>query len=102
MAAISQLSIKARYCQVSFANFSGRGKAAAPVLESFKNWLDAKVLEVPPSLLLGQVIADTLHQKTAKQNGLVPRNYPTLLFKRCPLVKTPENWATLLPWNVKK
>jgi hypothetical protein len=30
---------------------SERGKAAAPVLESFKKWLDAKVLEIPPSLL---------------------------------------------------
>jgi transposase len=38
----------------------------------------------------------------AKQNGLIPRNYLTFLFKRCPLAKTPEDWAALLPWNVKK
>jgi transposase len=134
---------------------SERGKAAAPLLESFKTWLDEKVPEVPPSLLLGQAIAYTLHQwdkligylecayitpdnnacenairpfvvgrknwlfnqspdgaksscamytliETAKQNGLIPRDYLTLLFERCPLAGTPEDWVALLPWNVKK
>jgi transposase len=42
---------------------SGRGKAAAPVLQSFKSWLDAKVPEVPPSLLSGKAIAYTLGQR---------------------------------------
>ena len=132
-----------------------RGKAAAPVLESFKSWLDAKVREVPPSLLLGKAISYTLNQwdkliaylecayitpdnnacenavlpfvvgrknwlfnqspdgaksscamytliQTAKQNGLVPRDYLTLLFERGPLAQTSEDWAVLLPWNVKK
>jgi transposase len=134
---------------------SQRGKAAAPILESFKSWLDAKVLEVPPSLLLGKAISYTINQwdklisylecayitpdnnacenairpfvvgrknwlfnqspdgaksscamytliETAKQNGLVPRDYLTFLFERGPLAKTPEDWAALLPWNVKK
>jgi transposase len=40
--------------------------------------------------------------ETARQNGLIPRDYLTLLFERCPLAKTPEDWAALLPWNVKK
>jgi transposase len=40
--------------------------------------------------------------KTAKQNGLIPRNYLTFLFERSPLAKTPEDWVALLPWNVKK
>ncbi|MDR0689831.1 MAG: transposase domain-containing protein, partial [Spirochaetaceae bacterium] len=39
--------------------------------------------------------------ETAKQNGRIPRDYLTLLFERCPLAKTPEDWAALLPWNVK-
>jgi transposase len=134
---------------------SERGKAAAPILQSFKSRLDAKVQEVPPSLLLGKAIFYTLNQwdkliaylecayispdnnacenairpfvvgrknwlfnqspegaksscamytliQTAKQNGLIPRNYLNLLFERCPLAKTPEDWAALLPWNVKK
>jgi transposase len=41
---------------------SERGKAAAPILESFKKRLDAKVLEVPPPLLLGKAITYTLRQ----------------------------------------
>ncbi|MDR0654869.1 MAG: hypothetical protein LBG22_01010 [Treponema sp.] len=44
-----------------FRFLSGRWKAETPVLESFKKWLDAKVLEVPPSLLF-----------VAK--GLIPKN----------------------------
>ncbi|MDR3338124.1 MAG: IS66 family transposase [Treponema sp.] len=134
---------------------SERGKSAAPILEAFKTWLDAKVLEVPPSLLLGHAISYTLNQwdkltayiecayvtpdnnacenairpfvvgrknwlfnqspdgaksscamytliETAKQNSLIPGNYLNLLFERCPLVQTPEDWVALLPWNVKK
>ncbi|WP_411046137.1 transposase domain-containing protein [Treponema primitia] len=39
--------------------------------------------------------------ETAKQNGLIPRDYLTLLFNRCPSTKTSEDWAALLPWNIK-
>jgi transposase len=129
---------------------SERGKAAAPILESFKSWLDEKVRGVPPSLLGGKAISYTIKQwdklsayitpnnnacenairpfvvgrknrlfsqspdgaksscamytliRTAKQNGLVPGDYLTLLFERCPLAKTPEDRTALLPWNVKK
>jgi len=38
--------------------------------------------------------------ETAKQNGLVPRNYLTALFEKAPLATSPEDWEKLLPWNV--
>jgi hypothetical protein len=40
--------------------------------------------------------------ETAGQNGLVPKDYLTLLFVRGPYAETPEDRAALLTWNVKK
>ena len=38
--------------------------------------------------------------KTAKQNGLVPFKYLMALFEKTPLVKSPDDWKKLLPWNI--
>ncbi|WP_010260796.1 IS66 family transposase [Treponema primitia] len=140
---------------ISLSRFlNERGKAAAVIFSEFKAWLDQKVQETPPSLLLGKAIGYTRDHwetltaytecayltpdnnacenalrpfvlgrknwlfnkspdgaksscgmysliETAKQNGLIPRDYLTLLFDRCPSAKTPEDWAALLPWNIK-
>jgi transposase len=38
--------------------------------------------------------------ETAKQNGIVPRDYLTALFERAPLAVSPEDWEKLRPWNI--
>ena len=38
--------------------------------------------------------------ETAKQNGLVPREYLTALFEKAPYAVTSEDWEKLLPWNI--
>jgi hypothetical protein len=38
--------------------------------------------------------------QTAKQNGLVPLKYLTVLFKGAPLASSSEDWIKLLPWNI--
>jgi len=38
--------------------------------------------------------------ETAKQNGLVPREYFTALFEKAPYASTLEDWDKLLPWNI--
>jgi hypothetical protein len=38
--------------------------------------------------------------ETARQNGLKPLEYLWILFERCPLTKTSEDWEKLLPWNI--
>ena len=38
--------------------------------------------------------------ETAKQNGLVPRNYLMALFEKAPLAASPKDWEKLLPWNI--
>jgi transposase len=38
--------------------------------------------------------------ETAKQNGLVPLKYLTVLFERAPRAVSPEDWKILLPWNI--
>ena len=38
--------------------------------------------------------------ETAKQNGLVPLHYLTVLFEMAPLASSPEDWEKLLPWNI--
>jgi transposase len=37
--------------------------------------------------------------ETAKLNGLIPRDYLTVLFDMAPLAETPEDWEKLLPWS---
>jgi hypothetical protein len=38
--------------------------------------------------------------QTAKQNGLVPRKYLTVVFEEAPYAATVEDWKKLLPWNI--
>jgi transposase len=38
--------------------------------------------------------------ETAKQNGIVPRDYLTALFEMAPLAVSPADWEKLLPWNI--
>jgi len=38
--------------------------------------------------------------ETAKQNGLVPREYLTTLFEKAPFASSPQDWENLLPWNI--
>jgi len=38
--------------------------------------------------------------ETAKQNGLIARNYLTALFEKAPLAESAEDWENLLPWNI--
>jgi hypothetical protein len=38
--------------------------------------------------------------QTAKQNGLVPIEYLTALFKKAPHVTSSEDWVKILPWNI--
>jgi transposase len=71
--------------------------AIRPFVAGRKNWL----FNQSPDGAKSSCAMYTLIE-TAKQNCLIPRNYLTLLFERCPLAKTPEDWAALLPWNVKK
>jgi transposase len=40
--------------------------------------------------------------ETAKQNGLKPFEYLTVLFRNAPLAQNPDDWAKLLPWNIFK
>jgi len=38
--------------------------------------------------------------ETAKQNGLIPYNYLTVLFEKAPFAITSEDWEKLPPWNI--
>jgi transposase len=38
--------------------------------------------------------------ETAKQNGLVPAHYLTVLFEMAPRAVSPGDWEKLLPWNI--
>jgi transposase len=38
--------------------------------------------------------------ETAKQNGLVARDYLMALFEKAPYAKSKEDWEKLLPWNI--
>jgi transposase len=38
--------------------------------------------------------------ETAKQNGLVPLYYLSVLFEKAPLASSLEDWEKLLPWNI--
>jgi hypothetical protein len=38
--------------------------------------------------------------ETAKQNGLVPLHYLSVLFDKAPITSSPEDWQKLLPWNI--
>ena len=40
--------------------------------------------------------------QTAKQNGLVAREYLMKLFEEAPYASTKEDWEKLLPWNLFK
>jgi len=131
-----------------------RKEKAAPVLEAFRNWLEKRVVQVPPSLGLGKAISYTLNEwpklvryldspyltpdnnvsenairpfvlgrknwlfsgspegaesscamysliETAKHNGLNPYEYLVKVFEAAPLLKNPEEWEAILPWNIK-
>jgi transposase len=71
--------------------------AIRPFVLGRKNWLFNKSPEGAKSSCGMYSLIET-----AKQNGLVPRNYLTLLFDRCPSAKKAEDWTALLPWNIKK
>jgi transposase len=38
--------------------------------------------------------------ETAKQNGLVAREYLMAVFEKAPYASSPEDWEKLLPWNI--
>jgi transposase len=76
--------------------------AIRPFVAGRKNWLFNQSPDGASNQRLASSCAMYTLIETAKQNGLIPRNYLTLLFERRPLAKTPEDWAALLPWNVKK
>jgi len=40
--------------------------------------------------------------ETAKQNGLIARDYLMELFEKAPYASSPEDWEKLLPWNIFK
>jgi hypothetical protein len=39
--------------------------------------------------------------ETAKHNGLNPYEYLVKVFEAAPLVEKPEEWESILPWNIK-
>jgi len=38
--------------------------------------------------------------ETAKQNGLIPAHYLTVLFEKAPLAVSLDDWEKLLPWYI--
>ena len=38
--------------------------------------------------------------ETAKQNGIVPVHYLSVLFEKAPYASSSEDWEKLLPWNI--
>jgi transposase len=69
--------------------------AIRPFVLGRKNWLFCKSPEgAESSCGIYSLI------ETAKQNGLVPLQYLTALFKKAPLASLPEDWENLLPWNI--
>jgi len=70
--------------------------AIRPFVVGRKNWLFNKSPEgAKSSCGMYSLI------QTAKQNGLVPFNYLTILFEKAPLASSPADWEKLLPWNIK-
>ena len=63
----------------------------------FKQWLDARVGQVPPKSLLGKAIHYTL-----KANGHDPYWYLKYLFEHLPCAMTEEDFRALLPYTLEK
>jgi len=40
--------------------------------------------------------------ETAKQNNIEPLSYLRSLFEKAPFAASPEDWESLLPWNIFK
>ena len=38
--------------------------------------------------------------ETARQNGLIPAHYLTVLFEKAPYASSLNDWEKLLPWNI--
>jgi transposase len=70
--------------------------AIRPFTVGRKNWL---FFRCPGGAASGCVIYSLV--ETSKANGLNPAAYLEYLFEKAPLVKQPEDWAALLPWNAK-
>ena len=69
--------------------------AIRPFVLGRKNWLFNKSPEgAESSCGMFSLI------ETAKQNGLIPWNYLTALFKEAPRASSPNDWEKLLPWNI--
>ena len=68
-----------------------------PILNEFKQWLDAKVGQVPPKSLLGKAI-----HYTQKANGHDSYWYLKYLFEYLPEAMTEEEFRALLPYTLEK
>jgi len=69
--------------------------AIRPFVLGRKNWLFCKSPEGAESSCGMYSLIET-----AKQNGLVPRDYLMTLFEKAPRAASPEDWEKLLPWNI--
>jgi transposase len=69
--------------------------AIRPFVLGRKNWLFCKSPE-------GAEISCGIYSliETAKQNGLVPLHYLTVLFEKASIASSPGDWKKLLPWNI--
>jgi transposase len=71
--------------------------AIRPFVLGRKNWLFCQSPEGAESSCGMYTLIET-----AKQNGLVPFKYLTVLFEKAPYASSPQDWEMLLPWNIPK
>jgi transposase len=69
--------------------------AIRPFVLGRKNWLFCKSPQGAESSCGMYSLIET-----AKQNGLIPFNYLTVLFQKAPLAISQKDWENLLPWNI--
>jgi transposase len=88
-----------------------RQKEAAPIMATFKKWVDDLLPGVPPKTALGKELAYATRQweKLARflsdpgmpADNIEPYAYLCQLFEELPKAKTAEQLEALLPWNAK-
>ena len=79
------------------ALYQERQLKAVPILNEFKQWLDARVEQVPPKSLLGKAI-----HYTQKANGHDLYWYLKHLFEHLPEAITEEEFRALMPYSLER
>src|SRR5208337_3876817 len=99
------------------AFFQNRKEQVLPILQDFKQWLETKALQVPPSALLGKAVnyalkewdkllryldspyltPDTNMIEKAKANDIEPYRYLRYVFTKLPLAKSKDDYRALTP-----